>query len=312
MSNLSPSNPIQPLSVGNVVSAGIRIFRSNLKRFLILSLIASLWFLLPVVLFIAPTLPLIVLRPTSQSFAALAILLFIVAFILAIVGFVYAYAKYAEISGRISRLTFQDLINQPETTIQARQVTQPRLWSFFAARLLVGLIFLAVNIGIFIVFAFASVISRLLLDSSSVFWVLISLLAAVSFCTVVFLYIRLFSRLFIVEVTLAIEEGIDATTAIGRSWNLTKGAVGRIQLIVFVTFLIGLLVNVPTQVVLSLLSTEAPANPAIIIISLLVLIIVSILSNALIMPFWQAIKAVIYYDLRSRKEGLGLELRDRG
>jgi hypothetical protein len=28
------------------------------------------------------------------------------------------------------------------------------------------------------------------------------------------------------------------------------------------------------------------------------------------MPFWQAIKAVIYYDLRSRREGLGLQVRD--
>jgi hypothetical protein len=29
-----------------------------------------------------------------------------------------------------------------------------------------------------------------------------------------------------------------------------------------------------------------------------------------VMPFWQSIKAVIYYDLRSRREGLGLQLRD--
>jgi hypothetical protein len=29
------------------------------------------------------------------------------------------------------------------------------------------------------------------------------------------------------------------------------------------------------------------------------------------MPFWQTIKAVIYYDLRTRREGMGLELRER-
>lgn len=27
------------------------------------------------------------------------------------------------------------------------------------------------------------------------------------------------------------------------------------------------------------------------------------------MPFWQALKAVLYFDLRSRREGLGLQLR---
>jgi hypothetical protein len=33
-------------------------------------------------------------------------------------------------------------------------------------------------------------------------------------------------------------------------------------------------------------------------------------TGALFAPFWQSIKAVIYYDLLSRKEGLGIELRD--
>jgi hypothetical protein len=42
-----------------------------------------------------------------------------------------------------------------------------------------------------------------------------------------------------------------------------------------------------------------------------VLFAVSILSGALIMPFWQVIKAVIYYDVRARREGFGLQLRDQ-
>jgi hypothetical protein len=29
----------------------------------------------------------------------------------------------------------------------------------------------------------------------------------------------------------------------------------------------------------------------------------------LILPFWQTIKAVLYFDLRSRREGLGLQLQ---
>jgi hypothetical protein len=46
------------------------------------------------------------------------------------------------------------------------------------------------------------------------------------------------------------------------------------------------------------------------IVSLLLLGII-IASNAAILPFFQTVKAVIYYDLRSRREGLGLQLRDR-
>jgi hypothetical protein len=34
--------------------------------------------------------------------------------------------------------------------------------------------------------------------------------------------------------------------------------------------------------------------------------------SIVILPLWQIIKAVIYYDLRGRREGLGLQLRDRG
>ncbi|WP_293043893.1 hypothetical protein [Moorena sp. SIO1F2] len=34
----------------------------------------------------------------------------------------------------------------------------------------------------------------------------------------------------------------------------------------------------------------------------------SFASGALLVPFWQAIKSVIYYDLCSRKEGIDLQL----
>jgi hypothetical protein len=33
-------------------------------------------------------------------------------------------------------------------------------------------------------------------------------------------------------------------------------------------------------------------------------------SGALILPFVQTVKAVVYYDLRSQHEGLGLQLRN--
>nr|WP_290221056.1 hypothetical protein [Trichocoleus desertorum] len=50
--------------------------------------------------------------------------------------------------------------------------------------------------------------------------------------------------------------------------------------------------------------------PLAFVISLLILGL-SFVSGAIVMPFWQALKAVVYYDLRSRREGLGLKLRDR-
>jgi hypothetical protein len=43
---------------------------------------------------------------------------------------------------------------------------------------------------------------------------------------------------------------------------------------------------------------------------LLYIILVQIV-QVLVLPFWQSLKAVIYYDLRSRREGLDLRLDEQ-
>ena len=63
-------------------------------------------------------------------------------------------------------------------------------------------------------------------------------------------------------------------------------------------------------ILLQILPTDH-TPPAFTALSSLLGFIIGLLSNILILPFWQAVKAVIYYDLRSRQEGLGLQLRDR-
>ncbi|NJQ97971.1 MAG: hypothetical protein HC784_10775 [Hydrococcus sp. CSU_1_8] len=116
-------------------------------------------------------------------------------------------------------------------------------------------------------------------------------------------YIWLYSRLSIVELPIAIESETDASAAIGRSWNLTKGFVVRLQLIFFVAFLITL----PLSLVVNLIGFFLPQDSA---IAVLINLALSIVLGAFLIPFWQAIKAVIYYDLRTRKEGIDLEIRD--
>ena len=93
--NFGSSSSIQPLSIGNVVSAGVRLYRSHLKTYLKLALIAHLWALVPI----------------------------------------YGWAKYAAISGLISRLAFGELTYQPESVEEARSHVNPRFWSFFAVYL---------------------------------------------------------------------------------------------------------------------------------------------------------------------------------
>ena len=128
---------------------------------------------------------------------------------------------------------------------------------------------------------------------------------------------RIISRLLIVELPLAMENDVSSSSAIGRSWELTKGSVGRIQWIVFVGILVSLPITIFVPgifgaIVGSILTAFLdPTSGIFLIVSNLLTLPVSFGSSALLLPFWQAIKAVVYYDLRSRKEGLGLQMRDR-
>lgn len=286
MSNLSPEHSFQPLSVGNVVSAGVRLYRSNLKRYLILTLRLYLWSFVPI----------------------------------------YGWAKSIEISGRISRLAYQELINEPETMTEAYQKTDRQIWNFLVSGLLMGLITFALFMGFFIAFIVffmlvglvaSAIAPRSAIDTSSV-GVAFSIFSAIAFLVLLLvaflIWLRVFSRLFIYEVPLAIEDGIDGATTIGRSWTLTKGSVGRIQLIILVAGLITWTIISPATFFLFALvgagaNTVDDGTSSVLV---LLLYIVVLLGSGLVLPFWQAIKAVVYYDLRSRREGLGLNLRDRG
>jgi membrane-anchored glycerophosphoryl diester phosphodiesterase (GDPDase) len=126
----------------------------------------------------------------------------------------------------------------------------------------------------------------------------------------------LLTRFYLVEVPLAIEDNVDATSTIGRSWELTQGYVWRILLIGFVAFLIAIPIQILVQILITIIQLiftplmQQGSSFAAVLFFLLVLGL-SFASGAVIAPFWQTIKAVIYYDLRSRREGLGLKLRDR-
>ena len=286
--NLSSSGQTGPLSVGNVVSASLRIYRDHFKSYFGLALVATLWLLVPI----------------------------------------YGWAKYSAISALISRLAFGEVREKPETVSDARREVNPRMWRFFWAGILAFLIYIgvyvtllvALTIAMAIVVFLATMIATLIWgEAAAAMWqnYVIPALVAVTFIAFfIIIYIRIIFRLFIVELPLAIENNIGATSAIGRSWQLSKGSVGRILWI----FIVGVLVSLPITIVQQILSTIVQSvltavlgakSGRFFLVYYLLILPLSFLSNALVTPFWQAIKAIIYYDLRSRKEGLGLQLRKR-
>lgn len=273
---LGSNNPIRPLSIGNVVSAGLRLYRSHLKQYFGLSVRAYLWILIPI----------------------------------------YGWAKFLAISALISRLAFSELVNQPESISTAQGRINPKLWSFLVAGLLVGLILLGATIGLYLLGAILAALLFAIGLGTGLNPTLIAVLSLLGFVILLALvigFVWIYSRYLMTELALAIEDNVSATQAIRRSWNLTKGFVLRIQGVVLVATLVSILVTLPIQIVAQLISfrlQDSPSGPLDLLL-LLLFIGLSLSSGAIVMPYWQAIKAVLYYDLLSRREGLDLRLRDR-
>jgi membrane-anchored glycerophosphoryl diester phosphodiesterase (GDPDase) len=271
-----------------VVSASLRIYRDNFKLYFGLALVASLWLFVPI----------------------------------------YGWAKYSAISALISRLAFGEVREKPETVSDARREVNRRMWRFFWAGILTFLIYIglyvavtvavtiAMLIGVYVAATIATVIlggrATAMLGQNYVIAAFVGVGTVIAFLII---YIRIISRLLIVELPLAIENNIGATSAIGRSWQLSKGSVGRILWIFIVAFLVSLPITIVVQILIAnvraVFSGLLAKSGLFYLVYYLVVLPLSFCSGALVSPFWQAMKAIIYYDLRSRKEGLGLQLRDR-
>ncbi len=276
--NLSSPTPIQPLSLGNTVSAGLRLYRSHLKDYFLLALKAYVWLLVPV----------------------------------------YGWAKFYALMSLISRLAFGELVNQPESISSGQRHVNSKLWQFLVTMLLMFLISIGVIFGISLLFVFFGIIfSRVLagtgFQGNPITYFLIVLITIVISLTAIVALFWFLTRFYLVDLPLAIEDNVNSVSTISRSWELTQGHVWRILLITFVAFLITLPIQIIVKILTNILNVIfAPfLNQVFSIFPLVFYVGIIFCSYAVILPFWQSIKAVIYYDLRSRREGLGLKLRDR-
>ena len=258
--NRRPSS--ETLSVGNVVSAGLRIYRDNFKVYYLEAIKSYLWIFVPV----------------------------------------YGWAKFAAIQAIIARLAFFEVREAPESLADARSQVMPKMWIFLVTGILIGLIFFAgffvfgIAITLLGIGFFASIQNNPLVS------LVIGLFILLSFILVIFANIWLISRIAFAELAIAIDGVREATKAIGRSWTITQGFVAKIQIIFFIAFLL----TIPFSAI-SNIGSLLLQNPE---MGAVINLLLTIPLGALLIPFWQSIKAVIYYDLLTRKEGLGLELRD--
>jgi hypothetical protein len=136
------------------------------------------------------------------------------------------------------------------------------------------------------------------------------------FCLWMFTIVRYYSYWFVAELALAIEPNTSAKRSMQRSKQLSISATGRVQLVVFVAFVITLpltflsgAVSTIGQVLTTSIFNSVNDNNRLLGGGLVLIgFILSIAIELLVVPFWQATKAVIYYDLQNSREGRDLFL----
>ncbi|HEY9735809.1 MAG TPA: hypothetical protein V6D06_05980 [Trichocoleus sp.] len=311
-----PPDPLGPLNPGNVVSAGLRLYRDRFKMYLKLAVVAYLW-LLGGVLAWAVAIGALggLLSLTGND--ALQFLGFTLGFLIGVVPFLYGSARFFMLSAVMSRLAFQELINQPETAAAAQAEMRPKLWSFLLLSVLVLLVFIVAWTILSTVASLAALLVGFVSGGilTAIFGADIGTAIGITLGVIVFLALFLIglvwmvSRLLLPEVALAVEPETTASDSIGRSWRLTQASVVRIQFVVVATFLITLpivlITNYVPQLLIVGLESGSNAYWAIYGLSL----ILGFLGSMVVMPLGQTVKGVLYYDLRSRREGLDLQLR---
>jgi uncharacterized RDD family membrane protein YckC len=304
------------LSIGNVVNVGVELYKGHLKSYLAVATVAVLWIIFPFVALI-PIIFLLVNRSSNITLLSLLILIWFV-FLL------YCLARSLATSALISRLAFTELIGQPESIRTARSYTESRKWSFLLAAFFLFLIFFAIFVSLYLVViivivGIVGVVVPTLETPIGDNWAVIGTVGIFSLIIaslLILAFVWLFSRFAITDIPLAIEDDMTASGTIGRSWELTQRNVFRIFLISVVAFLITIPVQVVIQFGVTIIQQAAfifvsSDSPAALSFSVLLGYILGLVGSILLTPFWQSIRAIMYYDLRSRREGFGLQLRDR-
>jgi hypothetical protein len=300
-----------PFTIGNVVSAGVRLYRDRLGAYFSIAFTAVLWWLLPLLL--------IVLALMFAGAIGAGFLIFSLIIIVGIIIWLYGIAKSLAHTALISKLAFGHLTNQPEAISEARQSIVSRMWMFLWVQILLNLFLLIVNIGLSLGQTLLAGIVSLALSESSVIGGLLVFAINIAFLII---YLWVYSHFFIPEVPLAIERNMNSGEALSRSWNLATGSIWRIQGIIIVTTLVTLpiyalsalpmifaFIQVVGANLQGNLEQEITQMPVSISLSIIATIVLFGIVNIFVVPLWQSIKAVIYYDLCSRREGLDLELR---
>jgi uncharacterized RDD family membrane protein YckC len=314
---------LQPLSPGNTINAGIRLYRAHFKEYSGIAVTTVLWIAALVGLAVAIASIFYAVLPPAIAILLIISLGFVLSF--------YCFGRYLAGSAAISRLVFKELVVEPETAKEAKRFTNTRTWGFSLIGLILFLLFSALLIGMYLALAivlaiaFGSIGGFAALQNNSL-GVLEGLVrnpaAAIAFFIGILVISLLFTiawtwvaaRFAITELPYGIEPETKAADSVGRSWILTQKNVWHTVIVLLVTSLIMVPVSIVLQIISSviqlvLVGLSGTDNSAILLVVYLASIALGMLGIMITLPLAQSIKGVLYFDLRNRREGLKLQLR---
>ncbi len=296
----SASDPMGTLSVGNVINAAVALYKSNFRDFFALALRSMSWVLLALVGLVPVVGVAIAINNIGVTVLAgvawLALLLF-------------CSAKAMTNRGVVARMAYQQLINQKETLESASSQLANSHWKFLGLALWLGLFVIGVGILSYLILAIGVGIGVALAMSLNniLGYILAAIFSIAGFVAFLWIFLRFYSDWFVAELPIAVERCPNGLDAIGRSRQLSAPFSSRILMIILVAFLIVLPLSIVANIPGIAGIGQPPTSPAY-LISQAVNLALSLLLELFLMPFWQVIKSVVYFDLRSRLEGADLKM----
>ncbi|MDR5639748.1 RDD family protein [Thermosynechococcus sp. PP42] len=294
------------LSSGNVVTIALQLYRHQGNRYFLLSLFAHAWFFLltiAAVLIVAVALIVGGILAGAMDNVAPFLRLTSISVLVALPFYLFGWTRLMASGALLSRRIYAVLTALEESESAARSLIFPKMLNYLLATFIVGFILLLVYVVLgaigYLIYLVAFPLVQFLEQNiqtepaRSLFFLtfLLSILLLVLLALLVISYFM--ARLSLVDVVLALEPDCTPLKSVRRSWQLTQGQAWHTLMVFFVASL----ATIPANLLGSIIN------------SVVILPVAGLFVGVLLLPLWQGIKAVLYWDLRVRNEGAAFQVR---
>lgn len=297
---------LHSLSSGNVVTIALELYRHQGNRYFLLSLFAHAWFfLLTIAALLIVAVALIVGGILAGAIDNVSpfLLLTGMSVLVALPLYLFGWTRLVASGALLSRRIYAVLTALEESESAARRFIFPKMLNYLLATLMVGFILLLVYVVLgaigYLIYLVGWPVVQFLEQSIQTepargLFFLTFLLSILLLLLVALLVISYFmARLSLVDVVLALEPACTPLKSVQRSWQLTQGQTWHTLTVFFVASL----ATIPANLLGSIIN------------GVVIIPVAGFFVAVLLLPLWQGIKAVLYWDLRVRNEGAAFQVR---